>query len=219
MHPSQVRLAFEETLERLNLDYLDLYLIHWPVSTPMDVDVDLMDTWRAMEELVDEGLVHSIGVSNFNIAQVDLIADNARIQPVTNQVEVSSFCLNKRLINHCRSRNIVVTGYSPLGAPGREYLTPENRVVIHEPAIIAVANRHRRTPAQILIRYQHQIGTVTIPKSVTRDRIISNFDVFNFDLSYDDIAEIEGIGYVSRVITGEAHRDHPNFPFGDNSCD
>lgn len=148
-----------------------------------------------MEKLVDLGLTRAIGLSNFNTTQVDHIVNNAKIQPVTNQVEVHSHCLNKRLIEHHRSRNIVVTAYSPLGSPGREDLSPDDRVVIHEPEIRRIAMKHRKTPAQVLIRYQYQMGQVTIPKSITRDRIITNFDVFDFHLDEEDIEEIEGIDY------------------------
>ena len=131
--PKKVRGALEHTLKQLNLSYLDLYLIHWPIGyptsdqlfpkdaagKPMHTNFDLIDTWKAMEELVDAGLAKSIGVSNFNPEQVDYIVANARIQPVANQFEVHPYCLNKDWIAHCRSKNIAVTAYSPLGCPGQ----------------------------------------------------------------------------------------------------
>lgn len=133
--PKDVRGACEHTLKQLQLDYLDLYLIHWPIGYGLSKELfpkneageslhsnfDLMDTWRAMEELVDAGLTKSIGISNYNIKQVDYIYDNARIKPVTNQFECHPYLLNKELREHCKSKNIVVTAYSPLGSPGDNY--------------------------------------------------------------------------------------------------
>ena len=130
--PKEVRGAIEISLKRLNLDYLDLYLIHWPMGYAKEdesfknngteehfhTNFDLLETYRAMEELVDAGLTKSIGVSNFNIKQIDYITKNARIQPVTNQIECHPYLLNKNLREHCKSKNIVITAYSPLSSPG-----------------------------------------------------------------------------------------------------
>jgi len=225
--PKLVRGALEHTLKQLNLKYLDLYLIHWPIGYPPSKDLfpkgddglmlhtnfDLSDTWKAMEELVDAGLTRSIGISNFNMKQVDHILANARIQPVMNQIEVHPYLLNKELISHCRDKNIAITAYSPLGSPGRPWATAEDRVVLKEPKLLAIAEKYNKSPAQILIRYQIQIGNVVIPKSVTKDRIISNFDVFSFKLTDEDIKDIEGFGYVERIckMSGDGH--HPEFPF------
>lgn len=217
-------------MTQLNLTYIDLYLIHWPVSYiysdnlfPMDQegnilyqDIDILQTWRAMEELVDLNLTRAIGLSNFNTTQVDYIVDNARIQPVVHQIEINAHCLNKRLIEHNKNRNIVVTAYSPLGAPGREDVSPDDRLVIHEPEIRRIAMKHRKTPAQVLIRYQYQLGRVVIPKSINRDRIISNFDVFDFNLDESDIAGIEGIGYHFRTRSVSRDALHPAYPFHDD---
>ena len=119
-------------MKNLNLGYIDLYLIHFPIGyessknffskdnfgKPLHSHFDLLDTWRAMESLVDEGLVKSIGISNFNIKQVDYIFDNARIKPVTNQIECHPYLINSKLREHCKSKNIAITAYSPLGNPG-----------------------------------------------------------------------------------------------------
>jgi len=130
--PKEVRGAIEISLKKLNLDYVDLYLIHCPVSfvksaelfpkdgegKPLYGDYDLLDVYRAMEELVDAGLTKSIGVSNFNIKQINYITENVRIQPVANQIECHPYLLNTKLREHCRSKNIFITAYSPLGSPG-----------------------------------------------------------------------------------------------------
>lgn len=225
--PKDVRAALEYTLKQLNLQYLDLYLIHWPIGyqksaelfpkgadgQPLHSNIDILDTYRAMEALVDAGLTKSIGVSNFNIQQVDYIAKNARIQPVTNQFEVHPYLLNKDLIEHCRSKNIVVTAYSPLGSPGRPWATADDRVVLKEPKLLSIAEKYNKSPAQILIRYQIEIGNVVIPKSVTKSRIVSNFEVFDFKLTADDIKELESFGYTERVCKMSQDTHHPDYPF------
>lgn len=225
--PKEVRGALEHTLKQLNLKYLDLYLIHWPIGyqksdqlfpkdsagQPLHSEYDLIDTWHAMEDLVDAGLTKSIGLSNFNIEQVDYIVSKARIQPVANQFEVHPYLLNKELIAHCRSKNIVVTAYSPLGSPGRPWATPDDRVLLKEPKLLAIAEKYNKSPGQVLIRYQLDIGNVVIPKSVSKDRIISNFDVFNFKLSADDIKEIESFGYTERICKMSQDTKHKDYPF------
>lgn len=218
MHPNDVRRGFMISLNDLNLTYVDLYLIHWPMMVPESTDFTLLDTWRVLEELVDEGLIKSIGVSNFNQTQLDYIIDNARIKPVNNQIESNPHCLNRQLIEHCRSRDVVVTGFSPLGNPGHPQFTPQSRLAINEANIRTVAQRHRRTPAQIMIRYQLQNGVVTIPKSDTRDRVITNFDVFNFRLTDDDIRLIETTGYHFRIEYEEPFLGHHQHPFPTFEC-
>lgn len=134
--PNEVRAACEHSLKELNLEYMDLYLIHWPIGYGKSTELfpktesgerlssnfDLIDTWRAMEKLVDDGLTKSIGISNFNIKQVSYIYDNARIKPAANQIEVHPYLLNTKLREHCKSKNIVITAYSPLGSPGDNLL-------------------------------------------------------------------------------------------------
>jgi len=217
-HPSMVRVSVLESLSNLNLSYIDMYLFHWPQNEPESFEFTLMDTWRTLEEFVDAGLIKSIGVSNFNISQVDHIFDNARIKPVMNQIESNPHCLNKQLIRHCLSRNIAVTAYAPLGAPGMPEFTPGSRLAINEPNIHAVAKRHNKTPAQVMIRYQIQNGVVAIPKTDRHDRVISNFDVFDFTLSEADIHEIESIGYYFRTVDHIENFGHHQYPFYTYQC-
>lgn len=218
MAPELVRGAVIESLTRLNMSYVDLYLIHWPLNSPETTSFGLLDTWSALEELVDEGLIKSIGLSNFNITQVDHIFDNSRIKPVVNQVESHPHCLNRQVIRHCLSRNVAVTAYSPLGTPGHPQFNASSRLAINEIRIREVAERHQRTPAQIMIRYQIQQGVVAIPKSDTHDRVITNFDVFNFNLSDEDIHLIESVGYYFRTSNEDSDINHHQFPFSTFEC-
>lgn len=216
--PRHVEGAVSESLTNLNLTYIDLYLIHWPMSSPETTDFNLIDTWRALEDVVDKGLIKSIGVSNFNASQIDLIIDNARIKPVNNQIEAHPHCLNKRLIQHCHSKSVIVTAYSPLGTPAHPIFSAESRLAINEPEILNVAHRHRKTPAQIMIRYQLQHGNIAVPKTVKRDRIFTNFDVFDFILSDDDIREIESINYDFRTSIELDDVGHHEYPFESLEC-
>lgn len=225
--PKDVRGACEHTLKQLNIGYLDLYLIHWPIGyqksdklfptdadgKPLHTNFDLLDVWREMEKLVDAGLTKSIGVSNFNIEQVDKIVANARIQPVTNQIEVHPYLLNKDLIKHCREKNLQVTAYSPLGSPGRPWATVDDRVVLKEPKLVEIAEKYKKSPGQVLIRYQIEIGNIPIPKSVTKQRIIDNFNVFDFKLTADEIKAIESFNYTERICKLSQDVDHPDYPF------
>lgn len=217
-NPQLVRGAVVESLTKLNLTYIDLYLIHWPMSNPETTDFDLIDTWRALEEVVDDGLIISIGVSNFNSSQLDYIIEGSRIRPVNNQIESHPHCLNKRLIAHCHDKNVAVTAYSPLGTPGHPQFNSDSRLAINEPEILAVARRHRRTPAQIMIRYQMQNGNIVIPKTNRRDRVITNFDVFNFSLTDEDIQVIESINYFYRTSAEDSDIGHHQYPFATFEC-
>ncbi|CAO1383354.1 unnamed protein product [Diamesa hyperborea] len=228
--PKDVQPAIEKTLKNLGLAYIDLYLIHWPMGykesgavlfPKNDKDeiafseVDFLDTYKAMENLVDAGLTKSIGVSNFNAKQIDRVVAGARIQPVTNQVECHPYLTQKRLIEHCRAKNIIITAYSPLGSPNRPWAKPEDAQLMEEPKIVEIAKRLNKTPAQILIKYQIQVGNVVIPKSVTKSRIISNFSVFDFELTSADVAVIDSFECNGRLVPMSGNESHKDYPFND----
>uniref|UniRef100_A0A034VH14 Aldo-keto reductase family 1 member B10 n=2 Tax=Endopterygota TaxID=33392 RepID=A0A034VH14_BACDO len=227
--PELVRGALETTLKNLRLDYLDLYLIHWPMGFkeggelfPNDdlgkmqySDVDYVDTWKAMEKLVEAGLVKSIGVSNFNKHQIERVLEIATIVPVTNQVECHPYLTQEKLIEFCKSKNITITAYSPLGSPNRPWAKSGDPVLLEDAKIVDIAKKYDKTPAQILIRYQLQRGNIVIPKSVTKSRIASNFDVFNFELSAEDIATINSFNCNGRFVPLDNDADHEHYPFND----
>lgn len=202
--PDLVRKSLEATLKNLKLDYIDLYLIHWPMAYKEDgelfpkddkdqvlfSDVDYVDTWREMEKLVAAGLTKSIGVSNFNSKQVERILSIATIKPVTNQVECHPYLAQRKLSAFCRDRGISITSYSPLGSPARPWVTDKEPVLLEEPAIAALATKHGKTKAQILLRWQIQRGHIGIPKSTNSARLAENFSIFDFSLSDADMEEI-----------------------------
>ena len=164
------------SLERLQTDYLDLYIIHWPQGGPTWA-------WPGMEQAKAEGSARRIGISNFSLSQVDELLGVASERPVVNQVQFSPFEYRRSLLEGCRERGIELEAYSPLGT-GRH---------LEEPVVFEIAERVGRTPAQVLIRWCLQRGTIVLPKSTHRERIEENAQVFDFELSDQDMAELDAL--------------------------
>ncbi|EAA05218.4 AGAP011068-PA [Anopheles gambiae str. PEST] len=226
--PDLVKGALQATLRNLNLKYLDLYLIHWPVAyREGDVlfplrpdgkrvhfsDVDYIETWPAMERLVEAGLVRNIGLSNFNVQQVQRVLDVARIPPATNQIECHPYLHQASLTEFCKRHDVTITAYSPLGSPARPWVKQDDPVLLEDAVVQRLAQKHSKTPAQILIRYQHQLGHVVIPKSVSRQRIASNADVFGFELDAADLQQLAGLERNGRICPESFSFGHPHHPF------
>lgn len=225
-----VRPACEQTLSNLKLDYLDLYLVHWPVgfkeggeifpqkadgSGIEGSDVDYLDTWKGMEEVHAAGLARSIGVSNFNHKQIDRILAVAKVAPVCNQVESHPYLVQEKLIAYCKSKGITVVAYSPLGSPDRPWAKPGEPSLMEDPKIVEIAKKYGKEPAQILIKFQAQRGIVVIPKSVTPARIRSNIQIFDFQLTDDELKTIASFDRGYRFVPFIQHKDHPHFPFNE----
>lgn len=225
--PDWVETAVKLSLSDLGLEYLDLYLIHWPMAykegydlEPVDEngktifsDVDYVDTWRAMEKLVEKGLVKSIGVSNFNTKQIDRVLEIAKIKPVTNQVEVHPYLYQQKLYDFCNTRDIVLTAYSPLGSPQRPWAQAEDPNVLEDPVVKKIAAKHGKTPAQVIIRSAVDRGIIVVPKSASKKRLAENFDIWDFKLSNDDQKEISRLDRNFRVIPHDHGREHKDYPF------
>jgi 2,5-diketo-D-gluconate reductase A len=171
--------AYDAALDRLGLDHLDLYLIHWPTPAAGTYP----ETWRALERLYADGRVRAIGVSNFEPEHLERLAETGSVVPAVNQVELHPALQNRAVIAANEARGIVTEAWSPL-AQG---------AVLGEPAIVELARRHGKTPAQIVLRWHLQQGRVVIPKSVTPARIAENLDVFDVQLGDDELAAIDGL--------------------------
>ena len=184
--------AFEESLERLQTDYLDLYLIHWPKGKLS------VETWKAMEELYEKGLIRAIGVSNFLVHHLEDFLPECKVVPAVNQVEFHPELIQPELLKFCQEKGIQPEAWSPI-MKGR---------VNDIPVVQALAAKYQKTPVQIVLRWDIQKGVVTIPKSVTPERIISNSDIFDFELSDEDIAKIDRLDQNKRI---GFHPDHIPF--------
>lgn len=219
--------ALKETLKLLKIDYLDLYLIHWPFgyaegegNFPTDADnkvklsdVDFLDTWKGMEGVKAAGLTKSIGVSNFNSQQIQRILDACKVPPAMNQVECHPYLNQKKLIEFCRSKNIAVTAYSPLGSPDRPWAKAGDPSLMDDPKVKTIADKYGKTSAQVLIRFQIDRGVVVIPKSVTKDRIVANMNVFDFKLTTEEIQQLETFDRGFRFCALEWVKHHKYYPF------
>ncbi|KAK6177959.1 hypothetical protein SNE40_012814 [Patella caerulea] len=227
-HPDDVEEHCRDSLAKLQTDYLDLYLMHWPFAVAAEdktawilseslkpSDIDYIDTWRAMEELVIKGLVKTIGVSNFNIQQLKrlLAADNLRYKPAVNQVEVHPYYTNNELLDYCKQENIVVTAYSPLGKGGAAYTSQPLPNILEDAVVTKLAAKYNKSPAQVVLRWAIGRGYTVVPKSVTPSRIKDNLEIFDFALTEDEIRTISGLDRNFKCVTLDKFKDYPEYPF------
>ncbi|UYY99884.1 aldo/keto reductase [Peribacillus frigoritolerans] len=169
--------AFEDSLNRLGLEYLDLYLIHWPGKDKY------LETWRALEKLYKDGKVKSIGVSNFHVHHLENLLANSEVKPVVNQIELHPLLTQVEIRDYCAKHEIKVESWSPLGRGN----------LLEEPTINHIAKKHGKSPAQVLIRWHLQHDLVVIPKSITPSRIKENAQVFDFSLSLNEMNQIDAL--------------------------
>ncbi|CAH1975325.1 unnamed protein product [Acanthoscelides obtectus] len=220
--------ACRESLKNFGLDYVDLYLVHWPCAQKhtgkidfnlpfkdaVNINYDFVDTWRGMEECVNLGLAKSVGLSNFNSKQVQRILDNAKIKPVMNQIEVSPNINQKKLIKFCKDRDIEITAYSPFGSPARPWAKPGEPVVrLDDPKLIDIGKKYGKTSSQVILRYLIQLGTIPIPKSSNKERIKLNIQVFDFELTAEDMKVLDCYNCDGRAVHAEELKDSPDYPF------
>ena len=216
--PGHVRPACERTLKDLGLEYLDLYLIHFPIATAFvpfreryppgwlidpanptagmaPARVPLADTWGAMEDLLRAGLVRHIGVCNYGVSLLRDLLSYAAIRPAVLQVELHPLLTQEKLLRFCREERIAVTAFSPLGSPSYVPLgmAAENESLLDHPAVTAAAARVGRTPAQVLLRWGTQRGTAVVPKTSRPERLAENLSLFDFELSAAEMAAISAL--------------------------
>jgi diketogulonate reductase-like aldo/keto reductase len=183
--------AFDASLGRLDLEYVDLYLLHWPVPRKR------LDSWRALEKLLADGRVRAIGISNFMVHHIDELLAHAKVVPAVNQIELSPFLQQRDVRARCAEKGIVVEAYSPL----------TRGIRLGHPAVVRVAQRVKRSPAQVLLRWSLQHDLVVLPKSTRAPRIAENAALFDFELGADGMRELDALE--EGLVTGWDPREAP----------
>jgi len=221
-------------LNDLQLNQVDLLLMHFPMAwkegedamaldengKTVYSDVDYLETWLGLEECQRSGWARSIGVSNFNVTQLKRLLANCKVKPVVNQVETHPYLTQQKLVDYCKENGIIVTAFSPIGSPydrSRFGILPDPNLVtlLNNPVIEKISKAHEKTAAQICLKWGVQRGTVVIPKTVTKSRMVENLDIFSFTLSESEMQEITGLNWNWRAFPMNIYKDHPHFSFGE----
>lgn len=230
LRPELVRQCLERSLKKLGLDYVDLCIIHIPIAMkpgeellPKDANgkfifdrVDIRDTWEALEKCKDAGLSKSIGVSNFNHKQLELILNKPglKYKPTCNQVECHPYLNQSKLLEFCKSKDIVLVAYSALGSHrDPSWVSSDSPYLLEDPVLMTIAKKHNRTPGQVALRYQLQRGVVVLAKSFNEKRIKENFQAFDFELTPEDMKTIDSLNRNFRYSQMAFALDHPDYPF------
>ncbi|VDK46832.1 unnamed protein product [Anisakis simplex] len=232
--PPNVEKVVQQQLKALKTDYIDLYLIHCPCAVKPKNDqfaplvengrfavddVDHLETWRALESLYKKGILKAIGLSNFNKEQIERIYEKAEIKPHNLQIEAHLYFPQKELRQYCRSRNIAVTAYAPLGSPGRKDFRPDGfwpeGEPLKDPTVQVVAEKHKKTPAQILLRFLVENGFCVIPKSTNPEHIRENINIFDFKLDDEDRIKLDAVSRRVRLFIFDYFGHHPCYPMKD----
>lgn len=209
--------ALQESLKKLKLKYVDLYLIHWPFSCNgkgEDTKVDYLETWKGMEKAVELGLTRSIGVSNFNEVQLKRLIDNCRIKPTVNQFEINPTLTQHKLVSWCKDNNVVPVAYTPLGLVSEA--RPEFAhldAIKTDPELEKVADKYGKSRAQITLRYLIQRGIAVIPKSFTKSRIEENLNIFDFELNKAEMELVDKFNIDHHCVPATPFRRFVNYPF------
>lgn len=195
--------AFKRSLERLQLDYLDLYLIHWPLPAYT------RETWEAMEKLYGEGKVRALGLSNFRKSDIEQIATFAEVRPTCNQIELHPYLIQKELVDYCQFHKIAVACWSPLGSGSWSGVETSEKPIV-DPAIVAIAKKHDVTAAQIILKWNIQQHRIVLPKAESLEHIRANFLLADFTLSDEELQVIDGLNRNYR-FGDDPDRAHEDF--------
>jgi alcohol dehydrogenase (NADP+) len=222
-----VQPALERTLKDLQLDYLDLFLIHWPVNFQPNIvfpkrpeefvapdAIPIIETWQAMEKMVKKGLCRFIGVCNFNLPRLIDLRRQANIQPVMNQIELHPYLQQTKMLDYCKEHDVLLTAYSPLGSGDRPAALKKDDEpsLLGHPVVLEIAEKRNITPGQVLLSWGLSRNTVVIPKSVNPERLRENFLAADLELEAQDVLAIEGLEQGYRFVDG-AFFQTPGSPY------
>lgn len=224
--PEHVVPAMQRSLSSLGLDYVDLYLMHWPFATQLatddeyaifdnltEEDVPFEDTWKEMEKCVKLGHARSIGLSNFNSIQIERILKIAEIKPVVNQVECNPYLSQEKLKQFCKERDILLMAYSPLYAPKRGGTVDNGLNLFEEPLIKEIAGKYGKTMGQVILRYLTQCGVIAIPKSDNPERLKQNISIFDFTLTAEEFEKMRSLNKNARCTDFAQTKSFKEYPF------
>uniref|UniRef100_A0A8C8W345 Estradiol 17 beta-dehydrogenase 5-like n=1 Tax=Peromyscus maniculatus bairdii TaxID=230844 RepID=A0A8C8W345_PERMB len=229
LRPELVRQCLERSLKKLGLDYVDLCIVHFPFAMKVSFEflcprlLYYVKTMRffwtlALEKCKDSGLTKSIGVSNFNHKQLELILNKPglKYKPTCNQVECHPYLNQSKLLEFCKSKDIVLVAYSALGSHrDSNWVKSDSPYLLEEPVLKTIARKHNRSPGQVALRYQLQRGVVVLAKSFNEKRIKENFQVFDFELTSEDMKMIDGLNKNFRYAKMSFAVDHPYYPYSE----
>lgn len=216
--PEDVQPAIERTLNDLQLEYIDLFLIHWPVHLINSVQfatsgsdylaydaLPITETWKAMEQLVEKGLTRHIGVSNFSLKKLSYLAENSKIRPEVNQIELHPYLQQPQMVDYCRENNIHITAYSPLGSGDRPAAlkTADEPSLLTDPVILNIAEAHDVSAAQVLLSWGIERDTAVIPKSINPERIRQNLEAAKLTLTTEELNRILELDLNRRYVSGD----------------
>jgi diketogulonate reductase-like aldo/keto reductase len=182
--------AIDKSLNRLGMKYVDLFLVHWPAEGYLEI-------WKSMEKILAEGKARAIGVSNFKINHLENLLEEADIIPAVNQIECTPYNYNKELIDYCKSKDIKIEAYSPI----------TRGLKLSDPKLIELASKYNKTAAQILLRWNLEIGSIVIPKSTNKKRIIENSEIFDFTIAHQDMKLLSSFNENLRVPGSKKHKE------------
>ncbi|XP_052757097.1 aldo-keto reductase AKR2E4-like isoform X2 [Galleria mellonella] len=212
----QVMQALKESLENLGTNYVDLYLMHWPMGLNDDYshsDVDYMETWRGMEDAVKLGLAKSIGLSNFNKEQVERVIKEGDIKPAVLQIEVHLQIVQAELVSYAQSQGVIVMGYSPFGSLVTRFGETKPGPKIDDPTLMKIAQKYGKTTPQVVLRWLVDRKIIPIPKTVNPKRLKENIELFDFHLDDDEIELINGFDQHVRYTLPSFWQNHTYYPF------
>jgi len=223
----RAKLNLEKSLARLKIPSVDLCLFHWPTcfkdgdeSFPKGEDGkiiygnhDIVDTYKGLEDCVTAGLARNIGISNFNSQQIQRVLNEATIKPSNLQIEVNPCFTNEKLVKFAQSKGLTVSSYASLGSPGRPWQKNTDPCALTDPVVTGIAEAKGRTPAQVILRWHIQRDLAIVVKSVNPDRIRKNLQVFDFELSDSEMAQISGLNKDFRLYVEDVALEHPDYPF------